>query len=398
MGCASSKSAETASAGDKTEKKTSPRRSGQGSDRSGKQGLNNMLDKSNKRMSVGTTTAAQEIFQKNLPDYHKRRRQSIQAAASVQANPPSPAADATSPRSRAAQQTSSKSVVMTYAEVREVMKDIDDALMEFLLRVFDPEGTGTVSSEQFVLALGLISTVANSVDEQIEACFYMFDTDRQGTLDKQEFRAMLEATVALKLRYLLQTEEGTAEFEQQLATEYSHENLEFWKLAREYTNLPDGQRAAEAKRLMDEFVVNGAPQQVNLPATMQAPLVDQWRAIEKEGTEPPANIFEGASKEIFKLMENDTFRRFQHDTGQVDKLVNDFFDKADVNKTGEITFEQYREWVMANPSVLVFFNELSSSIQGMLAKQRAAHTAMESRRALRGTIRSHSFTHVHPSP
>ena len=64
---------------------------------------------------------------------------------------------------------------------------------------------------------------------QIEACFHIFDTCEDGVLTRTEFRAMMEATVALNLNRLLETEEGMASMEVQLQKEYSTENLSFWQ-------------------------------------------------------------------------------------------------------------------------------------------------------------------------
>ena len=82
---------------------------------------------------------------------------------------------------------------------RAVLSDIDDELFKFVFRLFDPNNTGKVDADAFVAGIALLTKGAETVDDQVEACFHMFDTLGNGVLTQPEFRAMMEATVALNL-------------------------------------------------------------------------------------------------------------------------------------------------------------------------------------------------------
>ena len=82
---------------------------------------------------------------------------------------------------------------------RTVLSELDDALFKFVFRLFDPNNTGKVDADAFVAATALLTRGTESVDDQVGTCFHMFDTTGNGVLTQPEFRAMMEATVALNL-------------------------------------------------------------------------------------------------------------------------------------------------------------------------------------------------------
>ena len=51
--------------------------------------------------------------------------------------------------------------------------------LQLLFRLFDPEGTGTVNAERFVLSLGLI-TAPTTQTEQVGLLFRMYDQNNEG--------------------------------------------------------------------------------------------------------------------------------------------------------------------------------------------------------------------------
>ena len=55
----------------------------------------------------------------------------------------------------------------------------------------------------------------------------MFDTDGNRSLDRDEFRAMLKATLTPSMALLLRTTQGVESFREFLQFEYAVENLEF---------------------------------------------------------------------------------------------------------------------------------------------------------------------------
>ena len=65
------------------------------------------------------------------------------------------------------------------------MLDIDAELFEFVWRIFDHTGNGSVSADDFVAAIALLTTSAGpevSFEEQVKVCFMMFDTRDDGRL------------------------------------------------------------------------------------------------------------------------------------------------------------------------------------------------------------------------
>ena len=91
----------------------------------------------------------------------------------------------------------------------------------------------------------------------------MFDTSKSGTLSRTEFEQMVKVTVSLSLERLLSTTVGERSFEQQLQREYSQENLDFWRAAEEYARMDNGaQRLARARQLHQQYIVDGAREQV----------------------------------------------------------------------------------------------------------------------------------------
>ena len=118
--------------------------------------------------------------------------------------------------------------VMTREGLRKILQDIDEELFEFLWRLFDVDDVGAVDADNFVMAMGLLTQAIETVDDQIDAAFCMFDIKKLGVLSPEEFESMIKATVNLSLGHLLDTETGRKEFEAQLQKEYSEENLTFW--------------------------------------------------------------------------------------------------------------------------------------------------------------------------
>ena len=68
---------------------------------------------------------------------------------------------------------------------------------------------------------------------------------------------------------VLATDQGLQAMETQLQKEFSQENIDFWKGARAYAELPQEERAAAAKRIVEEFIADVAETQINIPATMR---------------------------------------------------------------------------------------------------------------------------------
>jgi hypothetical protein len=149
----------------------------------------------------------------------------------------------------------------------------------------------------------------------------MFDVDRNGTLTRDEFANMIMATVNLNLSFLLKTQAGEAAFDSQVHEEFSHENLEFWQDAEKFRKqfpFEDSAAALQlAQKVSDMYVVDNAERQVNLPAKVQRQIQQDLTGAVTGGNAVKDTLFEEAAREIFTLMERDTYRRFRQDDGAV---------------------------------------------------------------------------------
>lgn len=328
-----------------------------------------MLHSSRERMSISTEHALNSVFSK----FATKRKQSLAVRKESLIMLPEGALLEGSVLHIGAATKMSKEQLRS----DQVFSDINNELFDFLFRLFDPSETGQVNTDQFVMAVGLIAAASESdnLELQIETCFYMFDTDRTGRLSRDEFEAMVKTTIGLKLEYLLQTSEGSKAFEGALQKEFAHENFAFWQEARKYAQAAEEARRELAEGLLEQYINSGAAQQVNLPSRITNAIHERL-ASSKPGP-PPADLLDAAAQEIFVLMERDTHERFKEDQQQAHALVDDFFDNArgSSNATGEVSFEQYREWVLRNPHVLVFFHEVGAKLKKLVerGKERLAN-------------------------
>jgi hypothetical protein len=74
---------------------------------------------------------------------------------------------------------------MTQRDLRQLMHDVDPELFQFVWGLFDVSGEGVVYADDFVAAMALLTTSAEpnaTFEDQIKACFVMFDTRNDGRL------------------------------------------------------------------------------------------------------------------------------------------------------------------------------------------------------------------------
>ena len=174
--------------------------------------------------------------------------------------------------------------------------------------------------------------------------------------------------MSLELDHLLDSSAGAAAFEAQLQREYSEENLAFWQAVRDYRDDPSAaSRLGKAQDLKTEFVVEGSMRQVNLPSKVAKELLQALDGC-KDGA--PVDLFDAASAEIFKLMERDTFSRFKNDPEAIGKLVDNYYTKCGVEPGAEITFKKFKEWGLSEPTILIFFTALCTSVQNLMRDTR----------------------------
>lgn len=333
-----------------------------------------VLEEGAKRMSVASHEQAQALFRQYR---HRASTLSPETLAaqigelSFHAKLQSPSEATSTPTSRPSFAGSGRSESMrmprmTQRDLRRLLHDVDPELFEFVWGLFDVSGDGAVYSDDFVAAMALLTTSAEadvSIEEQVKACFVMFDTRNDGRLGYSEFRSMLEATVTLNLKRMLLTEAGLHHVEAHMEREFSKENLTFWQAVRAYRSASD--RRATAEEIITQYVRAGSDEEVNLPHTIKNGVLREFEATGSD-EQPPETLFSSAEEEIFKLMERDAYARFKSSPEAVGAVVDEFFAGADLSQDGFISFEEYRKWVLQQPQVIVFFSQLSQSILALL--------------------------------
>ena len=150
----------------------------------------------------------------------------------------------------------------------------------------------------------------------------------------------------------------------QLEKEYSTELIDFWRAARQYALLLEGERAAAARQVVEEHIVAGSPKEMNISASAREEVERDYASGggDDDGA-PSATLFDGAVAEVFSLMERDTFRRLQQDPKLGSELAAAFFANVDADGDGTIRYHEYRRWALAHPEVLAFFGALQQSVR-----------------------------------
>lgn len=128
----------------------------------------------------------------------------------------------------------------------------------------------------------------------------------------------------VELRSVLYHPVGLEYFTQHITSEYSQENIDFWKACIEYRKLAESDAShdalfAEAQRIYTHFVSESSEQQVNLKSHVSTG-VD--KSIQSGSV--TAETFADAELEIFNLMSEDSFRRFKDS-----ELFQKFLQSAD---------------------------------------------------------------------
>ena len=252
-----------------------------------------------------------------------------------------------------------------FDELKELMgNSVDDNLLQLVWKLFDQDNDGAVDADEFVSTFAMLSKGMESSEAQLEAIFCMFDSDQDATLTREEFEKLVQTTVNLNLNTLLISNKGAAFFGEQLALEFSDENLAFWQAVTEYKATEDGaERVKKALALEREFVEDGAERQVNLPSSIRQPLLAALKASSVDAP-PDPSVFDAASTEIFKLMERDTFARFKNNPDAIRGLVDAYYTSV-VSEAGassnSVSFDSFKQWAMSEPSVSVYSSPLLSA-------------------------------------
>lgn len=123
--------------------------------------------------------------------------------------------------------------------------------------------------------------------------------------------AMTRAAVKnVELSRILEIPEGRALFAKHLIHEFSVENLKFWEEASSWReNYKENDEATQHKAITiyKTFIGGSAPLALNLPFDVVRSIDDGFK---KDIGNISKNVFDGALKEIYHLLESDAYRRF----------------------------------------------------------------------------------------
>merc|ERR1719491_482897 len=137
------------------------------------------------------------------------------------------------------------------------------------------------------------------------------------THDAQHEAACHAATLltsrVLTLAHMLEDKPLCERFAAFLASEFSGENLAFHQGASAFLDASEAapherqRRRSEAGALINHFVRPGSAEEINLPAGLRASLLEAFSTVDEEDL---VTQMRSARREIFKLMERDSFSRF----------------------------------------------------------------------------------------
>ncbi|XP_036998788.2 regulator of G-protein signaling 18 [Artibeus jamaicensis] len=103
---------------------------------------------------------------------------------------------------------------------------------------------------------------------------------------------------------LLSHKDGLETFTRFLKTEFSEENIEFWKACEDFKRSKDPQQILfKAQAIHEKFIQTDAPQEVNLDFHTK-------ELITQSIMQPTLHTFDAAQSRVYQLMEQDSYKRF----------------------------------------------------------------------------------------
>ncbi|XP_055936049.1 regulator of G-protein signaling 7-like isoform X2 [Argiope bruennichi] len=138
------------------------------------------------------------------------------------------------------------------------------------------------------------------------------------TLNNREVEVPTEQRVklwAISLEDLLNDPTGIKEFERYLRSEYSHENILFWKAVQSLRRGGKSDIERKVHDIYNEFLAPNAPCEVNLDSSTIETVQEAMR-------KPSRYTFDAALLHVYSLMEKDTYPRFLRSAHYRDLLLN----------------------------------------------------------------------------
>ena len=135
-----------------------------------------------KRLSDQSEERAKELFRKYRHRSSTCTPDILLGGSAQWAVPPAPTTGGR--RNSSFQDGDGRRNKMREKDLRSLLHDVDPELFQFVWTLFD-SGDGVVYADDFVAAMALLATSADvnaGIEEQLQACFVMFDTRGDGRL------------------------------------------------------------------------------------------------------------------------------------------------------------------------------------------------------------------------
>ncbi|GMH96115.1 hypothetical protein TrST_g4638 [Triparma strigata] len=253
---------------------------------------------------------------------------------------------------------------MTKDKVKEIFVDVDQGSFEHTWGLFASrfQEKKRVDPKEFVLTMSLLATPAKDTATECVLIFTIFDPDGSGTLDREEFGSLMKATIMSKLthvEFLMKNDAAKKVMEEHMASEYTEENGRFYEAVNEWKKIEDP-TVENTAPIIDTYIRVNSEQQVNISSGMAAACVDAFESARDSGGKIPKDLFDASQKEIYKIIDKDSFSRFKKNDDEIDKLCDALFKECDHDGSGCITLPEYKAWVQSNPDAMNFLRELNS--------------------------------------
>ena len=110
--------------------------------------------------------------------------------------------------------------------------------------------------------------------------------------------------------------------------------------------------------------------QVNISNTMVKQCLKTFEDAMSASKPIPNTLFDESQTEIYKIIDKDSFSRFKKNDDEINELCDALFHDCDVDKSGCISLEEYKQWVETNPDAMNFIRELNDESNKAVEKIR----------------------------
>ena len=252
-------------------------------------------------------------------------------------------------------------------ELKQLYPDASDELFNSVLKLFDWTLKGQESLHNvkmfsmLMVALLYPKGADGGREHHFEIAFHIFDVSNSGDLTRSEFKSMWRAMYATRisaLKLVYSTKAGHDMLKAYAEKEHSSENIDFVDAVVHWQNSTD-HSTDEAEAVLKKFIGCNAESQVNIGARTQKKLEADFKAANANGTPLALEVFDKAKSDVLKVIEKDTFARFNKDQERMEELFSKEFEEADADHTGRISMQNYIEWATKTPEVIQFYESLT---------------------------------------